>query len=257
MTLSDITLSQYIISGTIFICGFILAKALSNRIEASALKHLSAHQAMLIRRLSHGIILLLFLISALQQLGFHFGVLLGAAGVFTVALSFASQTSVANLISGLFLLIERPFKVGDFIQVKSLSGKVHSIDLLSTKIISPDNRLIRLPNESLIKTEIINLNYFDSRRLELLIGISYEANIKQASDAINTIIEAHPHIIKNKPITIDISQLLDSAVELKVTAWLPSKVLRQSKTEILSEILSKFDELNIEIPYPHLTVVKE
>lgn len=257
MTINDIALSKYILSAALFVIGLLIAKKVSSHLENQALKHLSPHQSMLIRRLTHGIIFLLFLVSALGQLGFHFGVLLGAAGVFTVALSFASQTSIANLISGLFLLIERPFKVGDLIQVKSLTGKVHSIDLLSTKIISTDNKLVRLPNESLIKTEIINLNFYKFRRLDLLIGIDYNSDVPLAITTLKQIAEQQPNVVQNKPISADINQLLDAAIELKLSLWLPCADLRTAKTTIYQSIISEFKKLNIDIPYPHLTIINK
>ncbi len=255
-TLTNIPVPQIITSGLIFIIGLITARLLSAKIEKAALKRLSPHQSMLIRRFVYSIVFILFLISGLQQLGFHFSVLLGAAGVFTVAISFASQTSVSNLISGVFLLIERPFKVGDTIQVKNLLGKVYSIDLLSTKIVTSDNKLIRLPNESLIKTEITNLSFFKTRRLDLLIGISYESDIKLAISTLKKLLENSNLILTDPKANVDVNKLLDCAIELKISIWLKAADLRQFKTDFHIILIDEFKKLNIELPYPQLVIHK-
>lgn len=251
---SSIPISKYIIAAILFIIGLLFARIISQKFESAALKHLSAHHAMLVRRFLYTLILLLFFISGLQQLGFQFGVLLGAAGVFTVAISFASQTSISNLISGIFLLIERPFKVGDVILVKNMTGKVHSIDLLSTKIISPDNKLIRLPNESLIKTEIINLNYFPTRRLEFTVGIAYDSPLQETIAFIKDEIEKQPLALPHPQSSIDINDLQDSAIELKCCVWVDLKNFKTLKTELIKQIVERLQQEDIEIPFPQVVV---
>jgi small-conductance mechanosensitive channel len=253
-SLSSIPISKYIIAATLFIIGLLFARIISQKFERAALKHLSAHHAMLVRRFLYTLILLLFFISGLQQLGFQFGVLLGAAGVFTVAISFASQTSISNLISGIFLLIERPFKVGDVILVKNMTGKVHSIDLLSTKIVSPDNKLIRLPNESLIKTEIINLNYFPTRRLEFTVGVAYDSPLQETIAFIKDEIEKQPLALPDPKSSVDINDLQDSAIELKCCVWVELKNFKALKTELIKQIVERLQQEGIEIPFPQVVV---
>lgn len=256
MSFFNIPLAKIISASITFLIGLLVAQLLSRKIEKVTAKKLSPHQTMLIRRLVYSLVFLLFLISTLQQLGFQFGVLLGAAGVLTVGLSFASQTSAANLISGIFLLIERPFKIGDLIEVKSMLGKVHSIDLLSTKIVTPDNKLIRFPNESLIKTEITNLSYFKTRRLDLLISIAYEGDLKVAVDTLKTIAEQNTIALKQPTANVEVSKLLDSAIELKLSVWAKSTDIKTLKTDIQTQILEAFKEQGIEIPYPQIVVHK-
>jgi len=254
--ISNIPLSQILIACAIFIIGLITARLISKKAEQAALKHLSAHQSMLIRRVIYSLAFMFFLISSLQQLGFHFSVLIGAAGIFTVAISFASQTSVSNLISGIFLLIERPFKVGDNIQVKNFIGKVHSIDLLSTIIVTTENKLVRLPNESLIKTEIINFNYSKNRRLDLLINIAYESDINLATKVLKEIIEENQLTLDNKDHTVDVNQFLDSSIELKLCIWIKADDLRIFKTDFYINVVEKFNQFKIVLPYPQIVMHK-
>ena len=127
----------------------------------------------------------MFCVSALRELGFKLSVLLGAAGVLTVAVGFASQTSASNIISGLFLLGERPFSVGDVIRVGSTTGEVLSIDLLSAKLRTFENLFVRIPNETLIKSEVTNLSRLPVRRLDLKIGIAYKEEVGENKEQAN------------------------------------------------------------------------
>jgi hypothetical protein len=113
--------------------GFVLARVVSRLVQRLMVRRFSVHHAMVFRRLAFYLILALFVASALNELGFSLGVLLGAAGVLSVAIGFASQTSASNLISGLFLIGERPFGAGDVIKVGDTTGEVLSVDLLSVK----------------------------------------------------------------------------------------------------------------------------
>ncbi|MFN9975907.1 MAG: mechanosensitive ion channel family protein, partial [Phycisphaerae bacterium] len=113
---------------------------------------------------------------ALDSLGFDLKVLLGAAGILTVAVGFAAQTSASNLISGLFLMFERPFVVGNSIVIGDLRGEVVAIDMLSTKIRTFTNMMVRIPNETLVKSNIVNLSYFPIRRVDLEVGVAYSSD---------------------------------------------------------------------------------
>ncbi|MFT6270035.1 MAG: small-conductance mechanosensitive channel [Alphaproteobacteria bacterium] len=135
----------------------------------------------------------------MKELGFDLSVVLGAAGIFSVAIGFASQTSASNLISGLFLMMERPFSVGDIIRVESTTGEVISIDLLSVKIRTFDNLFVRIPNESRIKTQVTTLTRFPIRRADLQIGIAYKEDIERVKEILNN--------VATKPIPILINEM--------------------------------------------------
>lgn len=131
--------------------GFIVAKVISRFSLQFISKIFTAHTSQLIQRGTYYLIFTLFIFSALLELGFNLNVLLGAASVLTVAIGFASQTSASNFISGIFLMAERSFVIGDVIKVGNTVGEVLSIDLLSVKVRTFDNLFVRLPNEALIK----------------------------------------------------------------------------------------------------------
>ena len=163
----------------IVIVGAAIARLVSSTLTKFVGKKMDSHRAMMLRRGSYYLVLVLFLISALHELGFNLSVLLGAAGILSVAIGFASQTSASNLISGLFLVAERPFSVGDNIRIGTTTGEVLSIDLLSVKLRTFDNLFVRIPNETLIKSEVTTLTRFPIRRIDIMVGVAYKEDLKK------------------------------------------------------------------------------
>lgn len=234
--------------------GFFAAQRFSQLIEKTMAKRFSRHHTMLFSRVMFYSIFIIFLFSGLQYLGFNLSVLLGAAGVFTVAISFASQTAASNLISGIFLLFEHPFKVGDTIEMKGINGVVESIDLLSTKLKTSDNRLVRIPNEAMIKSEITNLSYFDTRRIDLTIGVAYQSDIPQVKSSLISIAENCEQALKYPEPTVVINNFAASAVELKFMVWVNTADASQVKNYLQERIKHCFDQEGIEIPFPQVTI---
>ncbi|WP_019218285.1 mechanosensitive ion channel family protein [Legionella tunisiensis] len=180
--------------------------------------------------------------------------MLGAAGVFTVAISFASQTAASNLVSGIFLLFERPFKVGDTIEVKGINGIVDSIDLLSTKLKTPDNKLVRIPNEAMIKSEITNLSYFSTRRIDLIISVAYDCNITQVKAMLLAIADNCELVLKDPAPYVTIDNFANAAVELKFMIWVNTVDVSVVRNVLQETIKHQFDREGIETPLPQVTV---
>lgn len=234
--------------------GYFIARQLSRITDKTMSKRFSRHQASLAKRLVFYLIFLIFIISALQQLGFKMTVLLGAAGVFTVALSFASQTAASNLVSGIFLLFEHPFKVGDVIQVKGLTGTVDSIDLLSTKILTADNMRIRIPNESIMKSDITNMSYFNKRRVDIIISVAYATDIEQAKTILIGLAKSHEKVLSKPLPDVIIDKFADSAIELKFMVWAKTTEVASVKNQLHELIKKEFEVAGIEMPFPQLTL---
>ena len=184
--------------------GIIVAKIASTTTRRLSAKRLSAHHAQLTRRVIFYTILALFAVMALHQLGFDLSVLLGAAGIFSVAIGFASQTAASNLISGLFLIGEKPFAVKDVVKIGNTTGEVLSIDLLSIKLRTFDNLFVRIPNETVMKAEVTTLTRFPIRRLDLSIGVAYKEDIARVREERGVplprrAISAHPPAARPDP----------------------------------------------------------
>ncbi len=230
--------------------GFIIAKLVSTGLTRATKNHLDTHKGMMVRRGSYYLILVLFLISALHQLGFNLSVLLGAAGILSVAIGFASQTSASNVISGLFLITERPFTVGDVIRIGTTAGEVLSIDLLSVKLRTFDNLYVRIPNETLIKSEVTNLTRFPIRRLDLMLGVAYKEDIKKVRQVLDNVAEANPLCLEEpKPLFI-FSGFGESSLDLQFSVWAKRENFLDLKNSIQIEIKEAFDANDIEIPFP-------
>ena len=238
----------------ITIIGLVLARLVSAGLVKLFAKQADAHQKMLVRRVSFYLIAGLFVASALVELGFNFGILLGAAGILTVALGFASQTSASNVISGLFLLGEKAFAVGDIIRIGTTTGEVLSIDLLSVKLRTFDNLFVRVANENLIKSEITNLTRFPIRRVDLQIGVAYKEDLDKVFEVLRDVADHNPLCLEEpKPLFI-FQGFGESALTFQFSVWALREKYLDLKNGIHLEIKEAFDAEGIEIPFPHRTL---
>lgn len=238
----------------LLIIGFIIAKLISRFSVQFFGKLFTPHTTQLIQRGTYYLIFTLFVFSALLELGFNLNVLLGAASVLTVAIGFASQTSASNFISGIFLMAERSFVIGDVIKVGSTVGEVLSIDLLSVKIRTFDNLFVRLPNEALIKSEVTTLTKFPIRRLDMKIGVAYKENIAKVKSILEKVAFDNPLCLEEpKPLYI-FQGFEDSSLSLQFSVWTKRENFLDLKNSMYEQIKNAFDEQNIEIPFPHLSL---
>lgn len=236
--------------------GYLAGRLSGLAVQRLARKRLTAHSLLILRRGVFYGIFVLFAISALRQLGFDLSVVLGAAGILTVALGFASQTSASNLISGLFLMIERPFSINDIIRVGTTTGEVISIDLLSVKLRTFDNLFVRIPNETMIKTEVITLTKFPIRRLDLMVGIAYKEDIDRVREVLLDIAAKNPLCLEEPAPLFIISGFGTSSIDLQFSVWSKRENFLTLKNSMLEEIKKAFDSHGIEIPFPHVSLYK-
>jgi small-conductance mechanosensitive channel len=234
--------------------GFVVGKLTSAFVGRVLPEQLSPTHLKLLRRIVFYLLLGLFTASALRELGFSLATILGAAGIFSVAIGFASQTSASNIISGFFLMLEKPFSVSDVICVGSTTGEVLSIDLLSVKLRTFDNRYVRIPNELLLKSETTTLTRFPIRRADLMISVAYKENIKQVREALIQVADHNPLCLEEpKPLFI-FQGFGDSALEIQFSVWAKRENFLELKNTIYEEIKTAFDTAGIEIPFPHLSI---
>ena len=213
-----------------------------------------AQRAMILRRASFYGIAGLFTASALMELGFDLSVLLGAAGILTVAIGFASQTSASNVISGLFLLGERPFAVGDVIRVSGTTGEVLSVDLLSVKLRTFDNLFVRIPNETMIKSEVTNLRRFPIRRIDLQVGVAYKEDLREVRKVLMEVADRNPLCLEEPQPLIIFQGYGESSINHQFSVWARTENFLELRNSIPVEIKEAFDAHDIEIPFPHRTL---
>ncbi len=237
-----------------FVVGLVLARLLAAGAFRLFGRRLTPQGAMLLRRAVFYSLLALVVVSVLRQLGFQLGVLLGAAGVLTVAVGFASQTSASNLISGLFLIAEHPFVVGDIVRIDDVTGEVLSVDLLSVKIRTFDNLYVRVPNETIIKTRITNLTHFPIRRIDIQMGVAYKEDMGKVRDILLDLADLNPLILDEPEPLFIFNGFGDSALTFQFSVWAARENFLEARTGLQLAIKDAFDAAGVEIPFPHRTL---
>lgn len=214
-----LTLGTWLQGAFVATFGLVLASVASRAIGSWGRRGWTPQHVMLGQRTAFWGIVGLFGVSGLETAGFDLSVLLGAAGVFTVALGFASQTSASNVVSGVFILAERPFEVGDVIRLGTTTGTVLSIDMLSVKLRTFDNLYVRVPNETVMKSEIVNVSRFPVRRYDLVLRVEPSADLDLVRTAlIGAADGCEAALDEPRPVVI-FQGYVDSGIELQLSAW--------------------------------------
>lgn len=193
-------------------------------------------------------------VSTLRELGFSLTPLLGAAGVLGIALGFASQTSVSNVISGLFLIAERPFVVEDLIEVGGVTGRVVSIGTLSVQLRTFDNRMVRIPNEILVKSQMINITRFPVRRVDVRVGVAYKEDPARVRAILLDIAAQNPTCLMEPAPVVVFEGFGESSLNFLFGAWATQANFLELKNSIQEDLKARFDAEGIEIPFPHRTL---
>ena len=238
----------------IFVIGYFLARLARNAVGRLAILESTQHGLLLFQRIVFYGILILTGVSVMKELGFDLSVVLGAAGILTVAIGFASQTSASNLISGLFLMMERPFSIGDNIKIGDTVGEVISIDLLSVKIRTFDNLFVRLPNESMIKTQVTTLTKFPIRRADIQVGVAYKEDIEKVKTILTELADANAMCLEEPAPLFIILGFGNSSIDIQFSVWAKRENFLALKNTFYQEIKEAFDKQGVEIPFPHVSL---
>ncbi len=252
--LKHIEFTQFVYALLLVLVGVLLANMVTKAVDRLLHQKFTQHHLLMFRRIIYNVILVLFVVSALNQLGFDLGVLLGAAGILSVALGFASQTSAANLISGLFVLGEKAFEIGDLIRVGNVTGEVLSIDLLSVKIRTFDNLYVRIPNETMIKSEVTTLTKFPIRRIDIPVGVAYKEDIDTVIAVLKDIADKHKLCMEEPEPAVFVKGFGESSIDFQFSFYVEKLNFIKVKNEIFADIKTRFDQEGIEIPFPHRTI---
>ncbi|WP_372948485.1 mechanosensitive ion channel family protein [Mariniphaga sp.] len=197
------------------------------------------------------IILVLIVISELE---ISLAPIFGAAGVIGLVVGIASQTSIGNIISGFFLVSEKSFEIGDVIRIGDKTGTVYSIDLLSIKIRTFDNLLIRIPNQTVISTELINVTRFPIRRMDVIVSVAYKEDLGKVKSILEEVARQNP-LCLDEPEPIIIFQAFGaSGIDIQLGVWTIRENYLQVKNSVFREIKEAFNREGIEIPFPHISL---
>ncbi len=226
----------------------ILIKRLAHRLTKD---RLSPQSEQLVVRVAYYSSVLILFMSVLNEFGFKLSALLGAAGIFGIAIGFASQTSVSNIISGIFLISEKPFVVGDTIQVGKSTGVIQSIDLLSVKLRTAENCFVRVPNEIMIKTEVINHTRFPIHRVNIKVPVSYSDDLRDVVNILKEIAATEPLALQEPPAIVNIENFADASIELLFGVWGHTQQSSLLRSALMISIKEGFDAQHIESLAPH------
>lgn len=245
---------QWLSAAFLLILGIFLGSLAARSVSRVMQTRASLHHTVMVRRLVFYIVVAVFAMAALREAGFSLDVVLGAAGILTVAIGFASQTSASNMISGLFLLVERPFEIGDYIEVDATLGEVVGIDMLSVKLRTTDNLYVRIPNETLIKTRVVNRSRFPIRRLDLAVGIAYAEDVEKVEALLLELAERNPACLEEPRPFVLVTSFGPSSVDLQFSFWVPKERVLESRSSMMVDIKKTLDREGIEIPFPHTSI---
>ncbi len=238
----------------VLIVGLPLISLISRGITGSLKSRLSPQGSMVARKAISYLGYLILVFTLLGQLGFDMKTFLGAAGVAGVAIGFASQTSLSNIISGLFLIVERPFQVDDLIEIDGSIGTVESIDLLSMTIRTFDNRSVRLPNETIVKSKVTNITKHPIRRIDIEVGVSYSDDLETVFEVLKCAALSVPLVLRSPEPQVFFTGFGNSSQNFKVGCWCLKDDFVEIRNDVPVAIRKHFDAAGIEIPYPHVTL---
>jgi small-conductance mechanosensitive channel len=215
---------------------------------------LNVNRTLYVRRFFNYSAWILSILFVFKTLGIDSSAILGAAGIAGVAIGFAAQTSMSNLISGLFLISEKPFALGDVITIDNATGVVHSIDLLSVKLRTFDNLFIRIPNENIIKSNVTNITRFPIRRMDFTFTVPYSEDLKKLRETCLQIAGGNPAALATPSPFFGINSLDSHGVTVCFFVWFNKDRYWDLRDSILESLVNTFREQNIEIAAQKFTL---
>ncbi|QKF73980.1 small conductance mechanosensitive channel protein [Aliarcobacter faecis] len=239
MAILIFVIGKWFASKVVKILGTVLKKA---GVESTLVRFL--------QNIVYYVLITVIVLAALNKIGVEttsFIAILGAAGL---AVGLALKDSLNNFASGVMIILFRPFKAGDSVNAGGVSGTVTEVTIFNTVFLTADNQRIIVPNGAITKGSITNVNANSTRRVDLVIGISYEDNIKKVKEILTNIINNNPKILLDKPVSINVAELADFSVNLSINVWVNTGDYGSVKAELLETIKTTFDEVGISIPYP-------
>jgi small conductance mechanosensitive channel len=242
-------------AAVIFIVGRWIAKLLSNLVEKALLKaKIDKTLTKFAGSLCYIALLIFVIIAAVGKLGvpiIQFSVVVGAAGL---AIGLALQGSLANFASGVLMLIFKPFKVGDFVEVAGAKGTVKEVQIFNTVLAAPDNVRVIIPNAQVTGGNILNYSVNGTRRVDLVVGVSYEDDLQKAQGVIKQVLADNDRVLKDPAATVAVSELGDSSVNFVIRPWVKAADYWDAYFDITAKVKLSLDQNGISIPYPQRDV---
>lgn len=253
-SLSPDILSKGLRIAVTLVLGLLLIRILAVVTQRYIMRKSTAQRQMIARKVISYTGFVLVVLAVLGELGVKLTALLGAAGIVGIAVGFASQTSVSNIISGLFLISEKPFTVGDVIRIGTTTGIIQSVDLLSIKIRTFDNLFVRIPNEKILSSEVTNITRFPIRRMDILFQVAYGQDLDRVHEALSEIARANPWSLDEPRPVIIFNDFKESGVEVLFGLWFSQSDFLDLKNSIMKGITAQFAAQEIRFASPNRVI---
>ena len=239
----------------IFVVGRIVARAIANGIRK--LMHAQEVDKILetfVSNLAYWAMMTFVIIAAITQLGIATTSLIAIMGAAGLAVGLALQGSLANFAAGVLIVMFRPYRVGDFVEVAGIAGAVVQVQILTTVLKTGDNKQIVVPNAQIMGSIITNYSANDTRRVDMVIGVSYEDDIDKVRATIKELVAADDRILSDPECLIAVAELADSSVNFNVRPWVRSSDYSGVKFDLTEAIKKRFDKEGISFPFPQQDV---
>tara|TARA_B100001094_G_scaffold328473_1_gene388965 strand:+ start:3164 stop:3991 length:828 start_codon:yes stop_codon:yes gene_type:complete len=252
-------LSSFGISLFIALCILVIGRQVIKiviKVISSALERSNTEDTVriFVTNLLNTLLMIVVFIAAINQLGIETTSIIAVLGAAGLAIGLALQGSLANFAAGILIVIYRPYKVGDYIQADNHLGTVNDIQIFSTVLRTPDNKLVVVPNGSIMNGSIVNFSNQDTRRIDMVIGCSYEDDIDKVKAVLTDIVAKDDRVLSDPKTRIAVSELADSSVNFIVRPWVKNPDYLDVMYSLTEEIKKRFDEEGISIPYPQSDV---
>jgi small conductance mechanosensitive channel len=242
---------------------FMVGKYLSKVAKKLTIKLLSNRQVdatvvSFVGNLIWALVFIFTIIATLGQIGIQTASLVAVIGAAGLAVGLALQGSLSNFASGVLMVIFRPCRVGDYVEAAGIAGTIDEITIFSTKLRTPDNKLITAPNSAMMNGTITNYSAMDKRRIDLIIGVGYDSDIAATKRVFTDILDNSQYVLKEPGYTVGLSELAESSINFVVRPWVKPGDYWAARMELLEQIKIALDAANITIPFPQMDLhVKE
>lgn len=246
-------LPSIIIALIIFITGIIISKIILRVIgKMSAKSNLDKTANGFFHSFAASVMYAIVIVMALNVLGVPMASIITVLGTAGLALGLALQQSLSNVAGGFIILMSKPFKVGDFVEINGITGEVEGISILYTKLLTPDNKLSYIPNGVAANDKIINYTVTQTRRLDLVFSVSYETDFRKALELINGVIAANPRAQKTPAPIVRLTAHGTSSLDIDCKVWVKSSEYFDLKYDLMEGVKDAFDENGIVIPFTQI-----
>ncbi|MGC9515179.1 MAG: mechanosensitive ion channel family protein [Methanocrinis sp.] len=240
----------------VLLVGLVLVKMIGS-VLARGLKKSKLPDLMVefLTRLATILLYVVVVLAAASVLGFDTSsVVLGLSAVVGLVLGFGMQDTMTSFFAGVWLTAIRPFKVSDYVEVAGHSGSIKGVGMLSTELLTPDNKFITIPNKSVWGSPITNYTRMDTRRVDIKVGTSYSGDLEKAISVAMKVMRDHPLVLEAPEPSVVVSELADSSVNITLFAWTNTGNYWTVKGDLTREIFDAYNTQGVEIPFPQMDV---